>query len=187
MNVPYLYICFKFQFLHKQTVEVLQKEINDLITDYQNMGQEAQALEKGMNDPTLTQTARDDKKKALDAKKQDLLNLQNKIQEMSTERKRELDDELLRRHKEILDEISAIINGYSGPQGYDLVLDKSPKSSTSSVSIVLYNSSKLTDITDDIIKLLNKNAPAGSATSASSVPSGTAAPLTPATPATSPQ
>ena|ERR1700677_5383194 len=162
-----------------------QKEVQDLITDYQNMGTEATALDKQTKDPTLTQATRDDKQKALDAKKQDLVNLGNKIQETKVERSREIQDELLRRHKEIVDEISGVINSYSGPQGYDLVIDKSSASAASGVSIVLYNSSKLTDITDDIIKLLNKNAPAGSTTtSAEPAPSGTAA--APATPASTP-
>jgi hypothetical protein len=52
-----------------------------------------------------------------------------------------------------VDEISKVISDYSGPQGYDLVIDKSSASAASGVSIVLYNSSKLIDITDDIINL----------------------------------
>ena len=165
----------------KEKQDAYQKEIQDLITDYSNMGQEADALNKQVNDPTLSAQARADKQKALDAKKQDLMNLGNKIQEMKVERTREIQDEMLRRHKEIVDEISAVVNGYSGPQGYDLVIDKSNQSAASGVSLVLYSSSKLTDITDDIIKLLNKDAPAGTTTGAA--PSG-AATTTPAEPAT---
>jgi Skp family chaperone for outer membrane proteins len=82
---------------------------------------------------------------------------------MTTERKREIQDELFRRHKEIVDEISAVVSAYAGPQGYDMVIDKSSASAASGVSIVLYNSNKLTDITADIIKILNKNAPPAAA------------------------
>ena len=74
---------------------------------------------------------------------------------MNTERTNEIKDELYRRHKEILDEITKVVSDYSGPQGFDLVIDKSSASAASGVSIVLYNSSKLVDITDDIIKQLN--------------------------------
>jgi outer membrane protein len=162
----------------KEKQDGYQKEIQDLITEYQHMGQEAQDLDKAAKDATLSATARDEKSKALDAKKQDLITMQNKIQEMRTERTREIQEELFRRHKEIVDEISKVINDYSGPQGYDLVIDKSSASAASGVSIVLYNSSKLIDITPDIITLLNKSAPAGEAT-----PSTAASSPAPATPA----
>ncbi len=110
----------------------------------------------------------------MNAKKQDLVNLGNKIQEMKVERTREIQEELFRRHKEIVDQISKVITDYSGPQGYDLVIDKSSASAASGVSIVLYNSSKLTDITTDIITLLNKTAPAGAgAAAAAAAPSTT--------------
>jgi outer membrane protein len=152
-----------------------QKDIQDLINNYQHMGEEAQALDKGANDQTLSAAARQDKATALNVKKQDLVNLGNKIQEMKIERKRELDEELFRRHKEIVDEISKVINDYSGPQGYDLVIDKSSASAASGVSLVLYNSSKLIDITADIITLLNKTAPApGGASPSGAAPTPTA-------------
>jgi len=159
------------QALLKQKQDGYQKEIQDLINDYERMGQEAQTLDKAANDPTLSASARSDKSTALQAKKQDLVNLQNKIQEMKVERTREIQEELFRRHKEIVDEISKIISDYSGPQGYDLVIDKSSASAASGVSIVLYNSTKLLDITTDIIGILNKSAPpAGTAAAAAPAP-----------------
>src|SRR5277367_1528814 len=53
---------------------------------------------------------------------------QKEIQDLKVERTREIQEELLRRHKEIVDEISKVISDYSGPQGYDMVLDKSSQS-----------------------------------------------------------
>ncbi len=106
--------------------------------------------------------------------KQDLMNMQNKVQEMQTERSNEIKDELFRRHKEIVDEITKVINDYSGPQGFDLVIDKSSASAASGVPIVLYNSSKLIDITADIITLLNKSAPAAGAATTTSAPAAPA-------------
>jgi outer membrane protein len=143
----------------KEKQDTYQKEIQDLITEYQHMGEEAQQLQQASTDPTLSQAARDEKAKALDAKKQDLVAMGNKIQEMKVERGRELQDETFRRHKEIVDEISKVITDYSGPQGFDLVLDKSPASAATGVGIVLYNSTKLVDITSAIITQLNATAP----------------------------
>jgi outer membrane protein len=160
----------------KEKQDGYQKEIQDLISDYQNMGQEADQLQKQINDPTLSPQAHQDKSRALDAKKQDLVNLGSKIQEMKVERTREIQDELLRRHNEIVSEISTVVTNYAGPQGYDLVIDKSSASAASGVSIVLYNSSKLIDITNEIITRLNANEPTSSNTAPpsvnSSIPAG---------------
>lgn len=136
-----------------------QKEIQDQVAEFQHMQDDAKKLNDESNDPTLSAQARADKASALSQKKQDLLNMENKIQEMNTERTNEIKDEIVRRHKEILDEITKDVSDYSGPQGYDLVIDISSASSASSVSIVLYHSSKMTDITADIIKELNATAP----------------------------
>ena len=144
-----------------------QKEIQDQVTEFTHMQDDAKKLYDEANDQTLSAQARADKTAALTQKKQDLLNMQNKIQEMNTERTNEIKDEIVRRHKEILDEITKDINDYSGPQGYDLVIDISSASSASSVSIVLYHSSKMIDITADIIKQLNATAPVAGSTPAS--------------------
>ena len=145
-----------------------QKEIQDQVAVYTHMQDDAKQLYDKSTDQTLSAAARSDATSALTQKKQDLLNMQNKIQEMNTELTNEIKDDLYRRHKEILDEITKVVSDYSGPQGFDLVIDKSSASAASGVSIVLYNSSKLVDITDDIIKQLNSTAP----------PAGTAAPAT---------
>ena len=164
----------------KEKQDGYQKELQGYISDYQHMGEEADALQKAAEDPTLSPAARQDKATALNIKKQDLMNLGNKIQERKVELKGELDEELFRRHKAIVEQISKVITDYSGPQGYDLVIDKSSASAASGVSIVLYNSSKLIDITADVITLLNKTAPAGGAANANAA---NMAPTPPAVPA----
>ena len=140
-----------------------EKEIQDQVTEFSHMQDDAKKLYDQSNDQTLSAAARADKTAALAQKNQDLLNMKNKIQEMNTERTNEIKDEIVRRHKEILDEITKDINEYAGPQGYDLVIDISSASTASSVSIVLYHSSKMIDITPDIIKQLNATAPVAGA------------------------
>ena len=147
-----------------------QKELQDMISDYNHMGEELEALIKASQDPTLSKDAQMAKAKAAEDKKQEFLALKNKLEERKNELDKELNDEMLRRHKEILDQITQVVNGYAGPAGYDLVIDTSSVTPTSGVSIILYHSSKLIDITTDITKLLNASAPA----TASSAPTGAA-------------
>jgi outer membrane protein len=153
-----------------------QKELQDMIADYNHMGEELEALKKSIDDPTLAPSAKAEKQKAFDDKSQEFRALASKLQERKNELDKELNEEMLRRHKEILDQITKVIDDYSGPAGYDLVIDKSSVTPTSGVSIILYNSSKLIDITADIITKLNASAPAPGA-----APSGAAPPATPAT------
>jgi Skp family chaperone for outer membrane proteins len=148
-----------------------QKELQDMISDYNHMGEELEALIKASQDPTLSKDAQMAKAKAAEDKKQEFLALKNKLEERKNELDKELNDEMLRRHKEILDQITQVVNGYAGPAGYDLVIDTSSVTPTSGVSIILFHSSKLIDITSDITKLLNASAPA---TASASAPTGAA-------------
>jgi outer membrane protein len=150
-----------------------QKELQDKVTDYNRIGEEVTTLQKEAHDPTLAPEAQKEKEKAFEQRSADLQASQRQIEEFKTERTNELKDELVRRHKEVVDEISKVILDYSGPQGFDLVLDKSSASVTSGVPFVLYSSPKLVDITDAIVTKLNANAPPtvpGAAPSAGTVP-----------------
>ena len=155
------------------------KEIQDMVADFQHMQDDAQKLYQASQDATLSAQARSDKATALQQKKQDLMNMSNKIEERKTEDSNTIKDEIVRRHKEIVDEITGVVTAYAAPQGYDLVIDKSSAAAASGIPIILYNSSKLIDITADIVAKLNATAPAGG-----TAPSGAAAPApAPATPA----
>jgi outer membrane protein len=144
----------------KEKQDEAQKELQDKVADYQKIGDEVQKLDQQSKDPTLSAEARAEKAKARDQRGADLQAAQRQIEEFRTERSNELKDELIRRRKEVVDEITKVINDYSGPQGYDMVIDKSSASAASGVPIILYSSSKLPDITDVIIKQLNAGAPA---------------------------
>jgi len=150
-----------------------QKEFQDMVSDYDHMSQDVETLGKATEDPTLAPSAKADKQKAFDEKKQELFTEKNKLEEREKELQKELNDEVLRRHKEILDQIKQVIDAYSGPAGYDLVIDTSSVSPTSGVSIIMFKSSKLIDITSDIVTKLNASAPATTAgTAPSTAPSG---------------
>ncbi len=164
----------------KEKNDLFQKDYQDMVATYNHMGEEAQKLKNDSTDATLSADARADKLKALQVKAQELQTMERKIEEMKVERQREIQDEVGRRHQEIVGEMTKVINAYSGPQGYDLVLDKSSSSSASGVPYLLYNSSKLTDITADIVKQLNSTRPAG-APAAAPAPEAPAA-AAPATP-----
>ena len=137
-----------------------QKEIQDKNAAYQQISDEVAKLDAESKDPTLSPEARQEKAKARDQRGGDLNAAGRALQEFADERKKELQDEFIRRRKEVVDELTAVINTYSTGQGYDLVLDKTSAAATSGVPIVLFSSSKLTDITTQVIAQENAGAPA---------------------------
>jgi Skp family chaperone for outer membrane proteins len=149
-----------------------QKELQDQVADYQRISDEVSLLDKESKDPTLAPEAQKDKARARDQRGADLQAKQRAIEEFRNERTNELNDEKVRRHQEVLDAILKVVNDYSGPQGFDLVLDKT-STSVSGSPFVLFNSAKLTDITPDVIKLLNASAPATAAGGAPTDTTGT--------------
>ena len=165
----------------KEKQEEAQKEIQDKVTDYQHISDEVAKLDAQSKDQTLSPEARADKAKARDQRGADMQAAGRSIEEFKTERGNELKDEYVRRRKEVVDQITKVIDDYSGPQGFDLVLDKSSASVTSGVPFVLYNSNKLIDITPDIVKKLNADAPAAEAAGATTTTTPAPA-TTPATP-----
>lgn len=146
--------------LLKQNEDKIKKQIQDVVSQYQQTSEEAKRLQDAAKDPTLSKEARDDKTKALQQKAQDLAALQEKIQSMDTQGKRELQDQLLRSRKSLLDDITKVISDYAAPQGYDVVLDKSAPSGVGA-PVFLYTSPKMVDITTEIINRLNAGKPAG--------------------------
>ncbi|MEJ0001014.1 MAG: OmpH family outer membrane protein [Verrucomicrobiota bacterium] len=147
-----------------------QKELRDLASDYNQLGEVLQGLDKAKDDPTLGPAAREEKAKLFEEKKRDFLALQSRLQERRTELDKELNDEVLRRHKEILDAMQQVIGRFAASAGYDVVLDTSTVEATSGASIVLYHSAKLADITADIVKLINASAPATASAAPPAVP-----------------
>src|SRR5271170_3429322 len=94
------------------------KEVQELVNEYQHMQDAYKTLYDQAHNGALTAQAQKDAATALQQKQQDLMNMQNRITEIQTERRNEIQDEVLRRRKDILDDITKVINDYSSPQGY---------------------------------------------------------------------
>jgi Skp family chaperone for outer membrane proteins len=137
-----------------------QKEVQEKNAAYQHISDDVQKLDQESKDPTLSPEARAEKAKARDQRGSDLNAAGRDLQEFANERKKELQDDFMRRRTEVVSELTKVINTYSAAQGFDLVLDKTSSAATSGVPIVLYSSPKLTDITEEVIKQENVGAPA---------------------------
>jgi Skp family chaperone for outer membrane proteins len=80
------------------------------------------------------------------------------IADYRTAKQKALQDQFLRMRKDIVDDIMKTVNDLVKAKAYDIVFDKSGLSA-GAVPVVLYSRDDL-DFSQDVIKSLNKNAPA---------------------------
>lgn len=162
----------------KEVLASYQKEYQDMMADYQKMVDEAQKLRADTQNTTLDAKVRDEKTKALQAKVQDLQNTERKIREFDVTRRKQLDDQSGRMRKNIVEEITKVINSIGARDKYNLILDKSGMSLNGTPSALYVEG--VTDISDEIIKTMNATAPKGGA--AATTPAAPTAPTAPAAP-----
>ncbi len=145
----------------KDTVDSYNKEQEDMITAYKKQIDELNKLREDQEKPEYTQEVRDQKKKAVQEKLAETQKTQRDIDEYKRSHQQILEQQTQRMRQTILTEIKDVINKEARDAGYLLVLDKSGNT-LNGVPSVVYSQDAL-DITDDIVKILNKNAPPKSA------------------------
>jgi outer membrane protein len=143
----------------RERANSFQRERQAMLSDYQKLANETQKIRDAATDKTLSDTAREEKRKAFESKVQDLRNLERKIQEFQLTRTKEFEEQSQRLRQNILQEITKVVNDFSAKEKFFLVLDKSSVSLTG-VPVVLYTEGPR-DITDEIIRLINSR-PSGS-------------------------
>jgi outer membrane protein len=137
----------------------IAKENNDEVKKLQDLLSESEALKKQIEDPQLA----DSKKQVIytqwQAKQQELTARDRQRLELLDRKQAALNDHVGQQVKEVYAQIRVIVDEYAKSQGYDFVFDKS-SNSVSQFPIMLY-SKDATDITNAILKDLNKDAPEG--------------------------
>lgn len=134
----------------------IKKDNEERLARIRTLEEQLETLGKQLEDSTIA-----------DSKKQELFKeRQNKLQEGSAldqerrkwlaRREQALREKLMQRMKGILEEIRKLVEEQAVKSGYDFVFDKSGQS-TSQVPFLLY-AKDATDITADLLKVLNKDA-----------------------------
>ena len=137
-----------------------RKNLDERQADLQALTNQLTELDKKARDTSLSEAIRQDA----------VAQLQRILQERTTkdreirEAQRKYQAEILKARQEmeatLVAEIRDILNGIAEKQGYDLVLDKSflPKAN----KVIVFDSPKVPNLTEEVIAALNANAPAGS-------------------------
>ena len=134
-------------------VATFKKEDQERANDYRKLAEEAQKLQDGAQDKTLSEGARQERLKAFQTKVQEVQNLQRAIQEFRSTRGRELEERSQRMRQGLIDEITKFVLEAGAKGKYTMVIDKTGRSMTGT-PILLYTQD-LPDITEEVVRAIN--------------------------------
>ena len=142
----------------KDTAEQFNKEHDEMLGQYKKMVDDLNKLREEQDKTEYTPEVREQKKKAVQDKLTDTQTMQRNIEEYRASHRQMLDQQTQRMRQNILKEIKDIVLKESRDAGYGIVFDKSGNTANGEPTIIFSQDS--IDITEDILKVLNKNKPA---------------------------
>ena len=141
----------------KDTVDSYTKEQDEMMANYKKGIDELNKLREEQEKSEYTAEVREQKRKAVAEKLADTQKQQRDIQDYRESHQKILQEQTQRMRQTILKEINDVIGREAKDQGYLLVLDKSGNT-LNGVPALVYSQDSL-EVTDDIVKILNKNQP----------------------------
>ena len=156
----------------------ITKENNDRTARIRELDTELQGMRKQLEDPAISESKKQSVFSEWNVKQQEGIALDRERREYLQRRNTSLNEKMVARMKGILDEIRKLVEEKAKTEDYDYVFDKSGLS-TSQVPFFLYTKDA-TDITEVLLKELNKDAPPESLTPEEPAPAPEAAPAAPA-------
>ncbi|MBX3736235.1 MAG: OmpH family outer membrane protein [Candidatus Didemnitutus sp.] len=155
-----------------------QEQLEKLNQDIQKDVEEYKALVEQTKSPLANDQARAKAGEDAQKKMQDIQNLQNEAQNFRNNTQRSLQQRAKNHRDLIMDEIMKVVNDISRAKGATLVLDKSGPSILG-IPVILYSDPSY-DITDEVVKEVNKDRPAPAAAPATTGAAAAPAATTPA-------
>ena len=137
--------------------EVAKKELDERMESHKTMLDEINQLNKDIDNPALSATAKTDRSKKREDKIAQVRQLEQEIQEFKASREKQLQEQAVRMRNQIVEEIMKVINDHVKDKKYDMVFDKSGQS-LNGVQFVLYSQENM-DFSDEVITALNKSRP----------------------------
>lgn len=134
-----------------------KKEMDERVAVLKQAMADIDKLSQEIDRPELSKEAKAVKTKERDEKVHVARFRDREIAEFRSMKERQLQEQFVRRRKEIIDDIMKVVNDKVKSQGYDLVFDKSGFS-LGQVPVALYSRDDM-DFSQQVIDALNKNAP----------------------------
>ena len=137
---------------------LLTKANNEKQKQIQELEEEINTLRKQFEDPSLNEAKKKEIYEQLQLKQQEGIAMSRSLKEYLDRKRRQVQEEMQRQMRGILEEITKLLEEKAKAEDYDFVYDKSGNSTTQ-VPVLLYSKDTY-DITEGLLKELNKDAPA---------------------------
>lgn len=144
------------KFQEEEVLKIREAEQERLLA-IKALNEEIQTMVQEMNDPSLSPLKRASIQEKAKEKQADLQVLQRELQIFLRDRDRELQENLATLQNEIVNVVMEAVNTYAETQDVDFVFDESGISKTD-VPFLIYVRNRI-DLTDPVLKILNKDAP----------------------------
>ena len=141
----------------KDAATSFAKEHEEMMAEFKKQVEELNTLRADSVNTAFTPEVREQKSKAVTEKLQAVQKGEKDIREFEQSHRKMLDEQSQRMRQGILREITDVIQKEARDAGYTLVVDKSGNS-INQVPVIIYSPDTI-EITAEIIKILNKNAP----------------------------
>lgn len=152
----------------------IQKEDEERLVRIRELETDLQNLRKQFNDPSVSDQKKRDIDKQAQSKQQEGMALDRERREFMQRKTQALNETMMLRMRGILEDIRKLVEERAKADDYDHVFDKSGLSQAQ-VPVLLYSKDR-NDLTADILKVLNKDAPPATAEEAAPAPGAAPAP-----------
>lgn len=136
---------------------LLSKNNNEKMKEIQDLEAEMGTLRKQFEDPSLNQAKKEEIANQLREKQQEGIAMDRSLKEYLDRKRRQVQDDMERQMRGILEEITKLLEEKSKAEDYDYVFDRSGNSTTQ-IPVLLYAKDSV-DITETLLVELNKDAP----------------------------
>jgi len=143
----------------------LEKTAKGMLEDYRKFNEDYKGLVEAAGDSAISADEKQKRRKAAEDKLLEIRNLEQQVQQYQRQSEATLLEKRKRMRDQILREIRETIVAKSKAAGYTFVMDVAADS-VNQTPIVLYTNGE-NDMTEELLRQLNANAPAGSLPSAS--------------------
>ena len=144
--------------------EAAKKQLDERNAKYRDLIGKWQESQKLINDPAISEELRAQKKKAAEELSSEAKSLEREMAEFRQRREQQLQEQVTRVRKGILDEIKVLVERKAKDANYDLVFDKSGMG-VNGVPFLLFSKDAV-DFSQEIVGELNKDAPKEAAAAA---------------------
>ncbi len=137
----------------------IEKKGREMLTTFNKTKDDYQKMMDAVNDPTVSATERDKRKKAAEDKLKDIKEQEDTLSQFDRGSRASLEEQLKRTRDNIVGDIRIAVSAKAKTDGYSMVIDTAAQS-VNGTPVILYNVTGDNDITEAVIKQINMGAPA---------------------------